>query len=82
MVKQRAKTWKRATSGENGQASLFNLMRTQTVPRVTPETPKTAKRWAKMWKRAKSGKNGQASLFNLMRTQTVPRVTPETPENS
>jgi hypothetical protein len=39
MVKRRAKTWKRATSGENVQASL-NLMLTRTLPLVTAETPK------------------------------------------
>jgi hypothetical protein len=66
--------------GKNGQASLFNLMRTQTVPRVTLKRLKTAKRWAKMWKRAMLGENRQASL-NLTLTHTLPRVTEETPEN-
>jgi hypothetical protein len=35
--KRWAKTWKRATSGENGQA-LLNVTRTRTLLRVTAET--------------------------------------------
>jgi hypothetical protein len=38
MAKRWAKTWKRATSGENGQASL-NVKQTRTLPRVKAETP-------------------------------------------
>jgi hypothetical protein len=39
MAKRRAKTWKRGTSGENGQASLI-VTGTRMLPRVTTETPK------------------------------------------
>jgi hypothetical protein len=36
MAKRWAKTWRRATSGENGQASL-NVTGTHTLPCVTAE---------------------------------------------
>jgi hypothetical protein len=38
-AKRWAKTWKRATSGENGQASL-NVTQTRKLPRAKAETPK------------------------------------------
>jgi hypothetical protein len=72
-AKRWAKTWKRAKSGKNGQASL-NLMRTRTVPRVTAEAPKTAKRLAKTWKRATLGENREVTL-NVTRTRTLRCVT-------
>jgi hypothetical protein len=37
-AKRRVKTWKQATSGENGQASL-KLTWTRTLPHVTAEMP-------------------------------------------
>jgi hypothetical protein len=37
-AKRRAKTWKQAMSGENGQASL-KLTWTRTLPHVTAEMP-------------------------------------------
>jgi hypothetical protein len=40
-AKRWAKTWKQATSGQNGQASL-NVTRTRKLPRVTEETPENA----------------------------------------
>jgi hypothetical protein len=38
MAKEWAKTWKRATSGENGKASP-NVTRPRTLPRVIAKTP-------------------------------------------
>jgi hypothetical protein len=78
-AKRWAKTWKRAMSGENGQASL-NVTGSRTLPRVTAKAPKTAKHWARTLKRATSGENREATL-NVTRTRTLPRVTAEMPEN-
>jgi hypothetical protein len=77
-AKRRAKTWKWATSGENGQASL-NVTGKRMLSHVTVETGKIAKRWAKTWKEADVGENGQASL-NKTQTRKLPRVTVETPK--
>jgi hypothetical protein len=60
-AKQRAKTWKWATSGENGQASL-NVTGKHMLSLVTVETRKMAKRSAKTWKEATSVKMGKQRL--------------------